>query len=404
MKVLPGDQRTGCELEPRGHKGDKEISHESGPWVPLTFSWDMKKTFLFPRPTTPYQGHQGWTLLSKHQPPHPLKPSGCLLLLLVLTAPDPSLLPLQPLHGPNSERPAVWIPQAWSLHLQTIKLKSSELLYPNRNSGTEDKPKIGVTGPRGEASQGPTGYSWARPPAAQIQLVLDQNLKKIYRTNCSRLFLAQISVESGPHEANLPCWRSCATASSPLLLPLQNSPLPDLGKTLGPWQQQSAWVPKAPTIQAWENQSRLVGRDSEARNGHWLTSRNGIRNGTKKWDLIMSIQAEKPNTVWEGRSVQFSSVAQSCPTLCDRMNCSTPGLPVHHQLPEFTQTHVHWVSDAIQPSHPLSSLLLLPPIPPSIRVFSNESTLRMRWTKYWSFSFSISPSKEHPGLISFRMD
>ena len=86
------------------------------------------------------------------------------------------------------------------------------------------------------------------------------------------------------------------------------------------------------------------------------------------------------------------------------MNCSTPGLPVHHQLPEFTQTQVHQVSDAIQPSHPLSTLLLLPPIPPSIRVFSNESTLLMRWPKYWSFSFNIIPSKEIPGLISFRMD
>ena len=101
------------------------------------------------------------------------------------------------------------------------------------------------------------------------------------------------------------------------------------------------------------------------------------------------------------QSVQFS---QSCPTLCDPMNCSVPGLPVHHQLPEFTQTHVHRVRDAIQPSHPLSSPLLLPPIPPSIRVFSNESTLRMRWPKYWSFSFSIIPSKEIPGLIFFRMD
>ena len=103
-------------------------------------------------------------------------------------------------------------------------------------------------------------------------------------------------------------------------------------------------------------------------------------------------------------SVQFSSVAQSCPTLCNPMNCSTPGLPVHHQLPEFTQTHVHRVSDAIQPSHPLSSPSPPAPIPPSIRVFSNESTLRMRWPKYWSFSFSITSSKEHPGLISFRMD
>ena len=103
-------------------------------------------------------------------------------------------------------------------------------------------------------------------------------------------------------------------------------------------------------------------------------------------------------------SVQFSSVSQSCPTLCDAMNRSTPGLPVHHQLPESTQTHVHRVSDVIQPSHLLSSPS--PPAlnPPSIRVFPSESTLHMRWPKYWSFSFSISPSKEHPGLISFRMD
>ena len=86
------------------------------------------------------------------------------------------------------------------------------------------------------------------------------------------------------------------------------------------------------------------------------------------------------------------------------MNPSMSGLPVHHQLPEFTQTHVHWVGDAIQPSHPLSS-----PSPPAlnlsrIRVFSNDSALHIRWPKYWSFSFNISPSNEHSGLISFRMD
>ena len=104
------------------------------------------------------------------------------------------------------------------------------------------------------------------------------------------------------------------------------------------------------------------------------------------------------------KSVQFSSVAQLCPTLCDPMNCSTPGLPVHHQLLEFTQTYVHRVSDAIQPSHPLSSPFCLPLIFPRIRVFSNESALHIRWPKYWSFSFNISPSNEHPELISFRMD
>ena len=86
------------------------------------------------------------------------------------------------------------------------------------------------------------------------------------------------------------------------------------------------------------------------------------------------------------------------------MNRSTLSLPVHHQLPEFTQTHVHRVSDTIQPSHPLSSPSPPAPIPPSIRVFPSESTLHMRWPKYWSFNFSIIPSKEHPGVISFRKD
>ena len=102
---------------------------------------------------------------------------------------------------------------------------------------------------------------------------------------------------------------------------------------------------------------------------------------------------------------QFGSVTQLCPTLCNPMNHSTPGLPVHHQLLKFTQTHVHQKS-VMPSSHLILSrpLLLLPPIPPSIRVFYDESTLRIRWPKYWSFSFSISPSNEHPGLISFRMD
>ena len=96
-------------------------------------------------------------------------------------------------------------------------------------------------------------------------------------------------------------------------------------------------------------------------------------------------------------SVQFSSVTQSCLTLCDPMNRSTPGLPVHHQLPEFTQTHVHRVGDAIQPSHPLSSPSPPAPTPPSIKVFSNESTLRMKWPKYWSFRFRSFPPKNTQG-------
>ena len=100
-------------------------------------------------------------------------------------------------------------------------------------------------------------------------------------------------------------------------------------------------------------------------------------------------------------SVHFS---QSCPTLCDPMDCSRPGLPVHHQLPELTQIHVHWVGDAIQPPHPLSSPSPLPLIFPSIRVFSNESVLCIRWPKDQSFGFSISPFNEYSGLISFRID
>ena len=100
--------------------------------------------------------------------------------------------------------------------------------------------------------------------------------------------------------------------------------------------------------------------------------------------------------------VQFSSVTQSCPTLFDPTNRSTSGLPVHRQLPEFTQTTS--IKSVMPPSHLIlcHPLVLLPPIPPSIRVFSNESTLSMRWPKYWSFSFSITPFKVHPGQISFR--
>ena len=102
--------------------------------------------------------------------------------------------------------------------------------------------------------------------------------------------------------------------------------------------------------------------------------------------------------------MSVSSVAQSCPTLYDPMYCSMPDFPVHHQLPELAQTHVHQICDAIQPSYLCCPLFLLPSIFPSNRVFSNDSVLHSRWPKYWSFSFSISSSNEYSGLISFRMD
>ena len=108
----------------------------------------------------------------------------------------------------------------------------------------------------------------------------------------------------------------------------------------------------------------------------------------------------------ESSSVQFTLVTQSCLTLCNPMDCSNPGFLVLHHLLELAHTHVHWVSDVIQPSRPLSSTS-----PPAFnlsqhlsQVFSNESSLHIRWPKYWSFNFSISPSNEYSGLISFRID
>ena len=148
----------------------------------------------------------------------------------------------------------------------------------------------------------------------------------------------------------------------------------------------------------------------------WITTNYG--KFFKRWEYqttwpaswVMCMQFKKEQleldigtTDWFqiGKGIrQFSSVTQSCLTPCNPMDRNTPGLPVHHQLPEFTQTHVHWVGDAVQTSHPL---LLLPSIFPSSRVFSNESALHIRWPKYWSFSFNISPSNEYSGLVSFRM-
>ena len=139
---------------------------------------------------------------------------------------------------------------------------------------------------------------------------------------------------------------------------------------------------------------------------HWLLASWDVNQGMFLWG-IYSILFPISNVLFPlvlMSSIQFSSVAQSCLTLCDPMNRSTPGLPVHHQLPEFTQTHVHQIGDAIQPSHPLSS-----PSPPAPNPSQHQSLFQwvnssQRWPKYWSFSFSIIPSKEIPGLISFRMD
>ena len=125
----------------------------------------------------------------------------------------------------------------------------------------------------------------------------------------------------------------------------------------------------------------------------------GIR--VLRYDLILlARKVSKKSISW---LFQFSSVAQLLLTLSNPMDWSMPGLPVHHQLLKLAQTHVHWVSDAIQPSHALSYPSLLPSIFPYIRVFSNGSVLYIRWPKCWSFSVSINPSNEYSGLISFRI-
>ena len=119
-------------------------------------------------------------------------------------------------------------------------------------------------------------------------------------------------------------------------------------------------------------------------------------------DQVLSALCASHTAFWD--PIQFSSVAQSCPTLCDPMNRSMPGLRVHHQLPESIQTHICWVSDAIQPSHPLPSPS--PALNPSQHqgLFQWVSSSHQVASVLGSFSSSISPSNEHPGLISFRMD
>ena len=133
-----------------------------------------------------------------------------------------------------------------------------------------------------------------------------------------------------------------------------------------------------------------------ARNGPCGVRLLSVYQTPRRWPKGRQISCHKNNT-------HCCSVAQSCLTLCDPTDCSTPGFPVHHLL-ECAQTHVHWIDDAIQPSHPLLPLLLLPSIFLSVRVFSKESALPIMWPKCWSFNFSISPFNEYAGLISCRID
>ena len=124
-------------------------------------------------------------------------------------------------------------------------------------------------------------------------------------------------------------------------------------------------------------------------------------NNTASCFIKEQLQSDKNSAIRQAPSlVQFSSATQLCPTLWDPMNCSTPGIPVHHQLLELAQTHVHRVNHLIL----CCPLLLLPSVFPSIKVFSKESVLHIRWSRYWSFSFSISLSNQYSGLISFRID
>ena len=133
----------------------------------------------------------------------------------------------------------------------------------------------------------------------------------------------------------------------------------------------------------------------------YVTCRTGERHMTRTiHKIFLPAVFQSQFASW----LQLSSVAQSCPTLCDPTDCSTPGLPVHHQPPEFTQTHIHWVDDAIQPSHPLSSPSHPAFNPPQHQDLFQWVTLHIRWPKYWSFSFSINSSNGYSALISFEID
>ena len=128
------------------------------------------------------------------------------------------------------------------------------------------------------------------------------------------------------------------------------------------------------------------------------------RDGGAWWAAVYGVAQSWTRLKRLSSSSYCCSVAQSCPTLCNPMDCSMPGFVVPHHLPEFAQVHVHCISDAIQPPHPLSPSSPLPSVFPFVRVLSNELDLHIRWPKYWSFSFSISPPNAYSGFISFKID
>ena len=177
--------------------------------------------------------------------------------------------------------------------------------------------------------------------------------------------------------------------------PLHSTPPKGWAKYLS---HPSCWTPgHSPALVPYKEPAHPHLREQAIKGSCCLFSLPQLKQGPRKslaWPLVNFL------------SGLCCSVTKLCPTLCDLIDWGMPGFPVLHCLPHFTQTHVHWVSDAIQPSHLLfcGPLLLLPSIFLSIRVFSNELALCIRWPRYWSFSFRISPSKKYSGLISFRTD